>query len=203
IGIATGPVVVGEVMGQDTAKERSVFGATPNLANRLQSLAQPNQLVIDPATKRLVGNAFDCADLGAVVLKGFDTRVHAWQVLSSRAPASRFESSRSSHLTNFVGREQEVSLLLSRWHEAVGGEGQVVLLCGEAGIGKSRIAHRLCDRLADAHPQRMQFQGSPYQTNTALYPVINFLREAAGPTNQDSPTAQLEKLEVLAIESGI
>ena len=144
IGIATGPVVVGEVMGQDTAKERSVFGATPNLANRLQSLAQPNQLIIDPATKRLVGNAFDCADLGAVMLKGFDTPVHAWQVLSSRAPASRFESYRSSHLTNFVGREQEFSLLLGRWHEAVGGEGQVVLLCGEAGIGKSRMIRIVC-----------------------------------------------------------
>ena len=84
IGIATGPVVVGEVMGQDTAKERSVFGETPNLAARLQGLAQPNQLVIDPVTKRLVGNAFDIADLGAVSLKGFDTPVHAWQVLSHR-----------------------------------------------------------------------------------------------------------------------
>ena len=203
IGIATGPVVVGEVMGQGTAKERSVFGATPNLANRLQSLAQPNQVIIDPATKRLIGNTFDCADLGAVVLKGFDTPVHAWQVLSSRAPTSRFESYRAGSLAKFVGREQEFSLLLGRWHEAVGGEGQVVLLCGEAGIGKSRLIRNLFNRLADAHPRRMQFQCSPYHTNTALYPVINFLREAAGLTNQDSPTAQLEKLDVMASESGI
>ena len=185
IGIATGPVVVGEVMGQDNAKERSVFGETPNLAARLQALAQPNQLIIDPVTKRHVGNAFDCTDLGTVTLKGFDTPVQAWQVLSSRESASRFDSYRASHLTNFVGREQEVALLLSRWHEAVGGEGQVVLLCGEAGIGKSRIAYRLCDRLADENPQRMQFQGSPYHTNTALYPAINVLREAAGLTSQD------------------
>ena len=141
--------------------------------------------------------------LALLSLKGFDTPVQAWQVLSSRESASRFESYRSSHLTNFVGREQEFSLLLGRWHEAVGGEGQVVLLCGEAGIGKSRIAHRLCDRLADEHPQRMQFQCSPYHTNTALYPAINFLREAAGLTSQDSAQAQLEKLDVLASESGI
>ena len=153
IGIATGPVVVGELMGQDTAKERSVFGETPNLAARLQALAQPNQLIIDPVTKRHVGNAFDCTDLGTLTLKGFDTPVQAWQVLSSRESASRFDSYRASHLTNFVGREQEVALLLNRWHEAVGGEGQVVLLCGEAGIGKSRIAYRLCDRLADENPQ--------------------------------------------------
>jgi class 3 adenylate cyclase/predicted ATPase len=203
IGIATGPVVVGEVMGQDTAKERSVFGETPNLAARLQALAQPNQLVIDPTTKRLVGNTFDIADLGAVTLKGFDTPVQAWQVLSSRESVSRFDSYRASHLTNFVGREQEISLLLGRWREAVDGEGQVVLLCGEAGIGKSRIAYRLCDRLADENPQRIQFQCSPYHTNTALYPAINVLREAAGLTSQDGPTLQLDKLDVLASESGI
>jgi len=203
IGIATGHVVVGEVMGQDTAKERSVYGATPNLAARLQALAQPNQLVIDPATKRLIGNAFDVTDLGAVLLKGFDTPVHAWQVLRSRESASRFESYRASHLTNFVGREQELSLLLGRWREAVDGEGQVVLLSGEAGIGKSRMIRRLCDRLADERLQRMQFQCSPYHTNTAFYPAINCLREAAGLTGQDNVQAQLNKLDVLARESGI
>jgi class 3 adenylate cyclase/predicted ATPase len=203
IGIATGHVVVGEVMGQDTAKERSVFGETPNLAARLQALARPNQLVIDPVTKRLVGHAFDCADLGAVALKGFDTPVHAWQVLSSRESTSRFESYRASHLTNFVGRDQELSLLLGRWREAVDGEGQVLLLCGEAGIGKSRMTRRLSDRLADERYQRIQFQCSPYHTNTALYPAINFLRQAAGLTSQDSADAQLTKLDALALESGI
>jgi len=203
IGIATGHVVVGEVMGQDTAKERSVFGETPNLAARLQALARPNQLVIDPVTKRLVGHAFDCADLGAVALKGFDTPVHAWQVLSSRESTSRFESYRASHLTNFVGRDQELSLLLGRWREAVDGEGQVLLLCGEAGIGKSRMTRRLSDRLANERYQRIQFQCSPYHTNTALYPAINFLRQAAGLTSQDSADAQLTKLDALALESGI
>ena len=203
IGIATGHVIVGEFMGQDTAKERSVFGETPNLAARLQALAQPNQLVIDPVTKRLIGNAFDVVDLGAFSLKGFDTPVQAWQVLSIRSSASRFESERSAHLTSFVGREHEVALLLDRWREAVGGEGQVVLLCGEAGIGKSRMTRSLCDRLADERYQRIQYECSPYHTNTALYPAITFLRQAAGLTSQDSAEAQLQKLDVLARESGI
>ena len=203
IGIATGHVVVGELMGQDTAKERSVFGETPNLAARLQALATPNQLVIDPVTKRLVGHEFEFADLGAFSLKGFDTPVQAWQVLSVRLSASRFESHRSSHLANFVGREQELSLLVGRWREAVGGEGQVVLLCGEAGIGKSRLTHSLGDRLADERYQTIQFRCSPYHTNTALHPAINFLRQAAGLASQDSAQAQLTKLDVMARESGI
>jgi predicted ATPase len=203
IGIATGHVVVGEVMGQDTAKERSVFGETPNLAARLQGLAKPNQLVIDPVTKRLVGHEFEFADHGAFSLKGFDTPVQAWQVLSIRLSASRFESYRSSQLTNFVGREQEISLLLGRWREAVDGEGQVVLLCGEAGIGKSRMTRSLGDRLADERYQTIQFQCSPYHLNTALYPATTFLRQAAGLASQDSTQAQLQKLDVMARESGI
>ena len=203
IGIATGHVLVGELMGQDTAKERSVFGETPNLAARLQALAKPNQLFIDPVTKRLVGHEFEFADLGAFSLKGFDTPVQAWQVLSIRSSASRFDSYRSSQLTNFVGREQELSLLLSRWREAVDGEGQVVLLCGEAGIGKSRMTRSFCDRLADERYQTIQFQCSPYHTNTALYPATTFLRQAAGLASQDSAHAQLEKLNVLARERGI
>ena len=204
IGIATGHVVVGELMGQDTAKERSVFGETPNLAARLQALAQPNQLIIDPVTKRLVGHGFEFADHGAVSLKGFDTPVQTWQVLSLRlSSASRFESSRASQLTNFVGREQEIALLLGRWREAVDGEGQVVLLCGEAGIGKSRIANSLCDRLAEERYQTIQFQCSPFHANTALYPAIDFLRHAAGTAGQDSVEGQLNKLEAMMTESGI
>ncbi len=203
IGIATGQVVVGELMGQDIAKERSVFGKTPNLAARLQALAKPGQLIIDPATKRLVGNEFEFLDLGALSLKGLGTPVQAWQVLSIRLSASRFESYRPSHLAKFVGREQEISLLLGRWREAVSGEGQVVLLSGEAGIGKSRIARSLCDRLEDEWYQTIQFQCSPYHTNTALYPAINFLRQAAGLASNDSAQAQLDKLDAMAIESGI
>ncbi len=203
IGIATGTVVVGELIGQDIAKERSVFGETPNLAARLQALAKPGQLIIDLATKRLVGNEFELSDLGASLLKGFDTPIQAWQVLSIKPSASRFESYRSDRLGKLVGREQEISLLLDRWREAVGGEGQVVLLNGEAGIGKSRIARSLCDHLADERHQMIQFQCSPYHTNTALYPAINFLRQTAGFTNQDSAEAQLNKLDAMAAESGI
>ncbi len=203
IGIATGQVVVGELMGLDTAKERSVFGETPNLAARLQALAKPDQLIIDPATKRLVGNEFEFLDFGAFLLKGFDTPIQAWQILSIKPSASRFESYRSNQLAKFVGREQEIALLLGRWREAVGGEGQVVLLCGEAGIGKSRIARSLCDHLADEQYQMIQFQCSPYHTNTALYPAINFLRQAAGLANHDSAQTQLNKFNAMASESGI
>ncbi len=203
IGVATGHVLVGELMGQDTARERSVFGETPNLAARLQALAQPNQLIIDPVTKSLVGMEFEFADHGVFPLKGFDTPIQAWQVLSIRWSASRFESYRSSHLTNFVGREHEISLLLGRWREAVDGEGQVVLLSGEAGIGKSRIVRRLCDPLADARYQTIQFQCSPYHLNTALYPATTFLRQAAGLATQDSAQEQLNKLDAWARKIGI
>jgi len=185
IGIATGRVVVGEEMGQETAKERSVFGETPNLAARLQAFAKPNQLIIDPSTKRLAGNEFEFRDQSTFSLKGFETPVQAWQVLGVRLSASRFEAHRSSQLANFVGREHEVSLLLGRWREAVGGEGQALLLSGEAGIGKSRITQVLCERIADEHHQTIQYQCSPYHTNTALYPAINYLRQAAGLVSQD------------------
>lgn len=203
IGIATGKVVVGELIGQDTARERSVFGETPNLASRLQTLAKPGQLIIDLATKRLVGNEFEFLDLGVSSLKGFDTPVQAWQVLSVKPSASRFESYRSSQLARLVGREQEISLLLGRWREAVDDEGQVVLLSGEAGIGKSRIVRSLCDHLTDEQHRAIQFQCSPYHTNTALYPAISFLRQAAGFANQDNIKTQLDKLDVMVAESGI
>jgi class 3 adenylate cyclase/predicted ATPase len=203
IGIATGHVIVGELIGQETAKERSVFGETPNLAARLQSLAAPNQLVVDSTTKRLVGSEFEFADRGACSLKGFETPVHVWQVLGIKPSASRFESYRSGRLGNFIGREHETALLLGRWREAVGGEGQVVILCGEAGIGKSRIARSLRDRLAEEDYQTIQFQCSPYHTNTALYPVITYLRQAAGLTGEDTPPTQLQKLDTLALNNGI
>lgn len=203
IGIATGQVIVGEVLGQDTARERSVFGETPNLAARLQSLAAPNQLIVDSATKRLVGSEFEFADRGNVSLKGFEAPVQVWQVLSSKPSASRFESYRSGRLTSFIGREHEMALLLGRWREAVGGEGQVVILCGEAGIGKSRIVRNLRDRLVAEGCETIQFQCSPYHANTALYPAISYLRQAAGLTGQDSPTMQLQKLDALAVHRGI
>ncbi len=203
IGIATGHVMVGEVIGQETAKERSVFGETPNLAARLQALAMPNQLVVDSATKRLVGSEFDCVDKGEFSLKGFDVPVQVWQVLGATPSASRFESYRSARLANFIGREQETALLLGRWREAVNGEGQVVLLCGEAGIGKSRLARSLRERLEDERCQTIELQCSPYHTNTALYPVIQFLRQAAGLTGNDSPQIQRQKVDALTSKNGV
>ncbi|MBS0183720.1 MAG: AAA family ATPase [Nitrospira sp.] len=203
IGIATGPVIVGELMGQDTAKERSVFGETPNLAARLQALAAPNQLIVDSATKRLIGDEFEFADQGTVVLKGFETPVQVWQVLGSKLSASRFESYRAGRLTQFIGREHETALLLGRWREAVEGEGQVVLLCGEAGIGKSRIIRNLLDRLGEERYQTIQFQCSPYHTNAALYPVTTYLRQSAGLLDEDSPPTQLHKLEALMADKGL
>lgn len=203
IGIATGHVIVGETIGQETAKERSVFGETPNLAARLQALAAPGQLIIDSVTKRLIGSEFECTDHGTYALKGFDTPVQLWRVLDSRTSTSRFESYRSGRLGNFVGREPETALLLDRWREAVGGEGQVVLLCGEAGIGKSRLVRHLRDRIAEDDHQAIQFQCSPYHTNTALYPVITYLRQTAGLCGEDTPATQLQKLATLMAKSGL
>lgn len=203
IGIATGPVMVGELIGQDTAKERSVFGETPNLASRLQGLAAPNQLIVDSVTKRLVGGEFEFADRGTVSLKGFETPVQVWQVLSVKSSASRFESYRSGRLVQFIGREHETALLVGRWWEAVEGEGQVVLLCGEAGIGKSRLVRHLCDRLTGDQYETIQAQCSPHHTNTALYPVITYLRQAAGVAGKDSPSTQWQKLVTLVANSGL
>jgi class 3 adenylate cyclase/predicted ATPase len=203
IGIATGPVIVGELMGQDIAKERSVFGETPNLAARLQALAAPNQLIVDSSTKRLVGGEFEFVDQGTISLKGFALPVQVWQVLGSKPSASRFESYRSRRLTNFIGREHETALLLGRWREAVEGEGQVVLLCGEAGIGKSRLVRYVCERLAGDRYEAIQFQCSPYHTNTALYPVTMYLRQTARLTGENGSSDQLHKLGVVMADSGL
>ncbi|MBS0183719.1 MAG: AAA family ATPase [Nitrospira sp.] len=203
IGIATGHVIVGELMGQDTAKERSVFGETPNLASRLQGLAAPNQLLVDSATKRLVGDEFEFADQGTVSLKGFAIPVQVWHVLGSKPSASRFESYRSRRLTNFISREHETALVLGRWREAVDGEGQVVLLCGEAGIGKSRQVRYLRDRLDKDHYESIQLQCSPHHTNTALYPVTTYLRKAVGVTGEDSSSEQLQKLHAWMTDGGL
>jgi len=139
IGIATGIVVVGDLVGLGSAKEQTVVGETPNLAARLQALAEPGSIVIAESTRRLLGGAFDLKELGPQKLKGFDAPVPAWMVLREAENLSRFEASRSQGLTPFVGREHEVALLLDHWRDATEGEGQVVLLSGEAGIGKSRI----------------------------------------------------------------
>ena len=139
VGIATGLVVVGDLIGEGSAQEQSVFGETPNLAARLQALAEPDAVVIAAGTRRLVGDLFEYRDLGAVEVKGLAASVPAWQVLRPSGVASRFEALRGSALTRLVGRDEEIDLLLRRWARAKAKEGQVVLVSGEPGLGKSRI----------------------------------------------------------------
>ncbi len=152
VGIATGLVVVGDLIGEGSAQEQSVVGETPNLAARLQALAEPDAVVIAAGTRRLVGDLFEYRDLGAVEVKGIAGPVPAWQVLRPSVVASRFEALRGSALTPLVGRDEEIDLLLRRWARAKAGDGQVVLISGEPGLGKSRITAALEERLhAEPH----------------------------------------------------
>jgi predicted ATPase/class 3 adenylate cyclase len=197
IGIATGLVVVGDLVGDEEARERAAVGETPNLAARLQALAEAGAVVIADGTRRLVGDLFEYVDLGAHDLKGFTEAVRAWRVISASTAESRFEALHGADLTPMIGREQEIALLLDRWRFAKGGEGQVVLLSGEAGIGKSRITRVLRASLAGEPYTRLRYDCSPYHTNSALYPVIEQLGRAAGFQTQDSAEAKLDKLEAV------
>jgi class 3 adenylate cyclase len=197
IGIATGLVVVGDLIGGGSAQERSVVGETPNLAARLQALAEPNAVVISAGTRRLVGNLFEYRDLGAVEVKGIAAPVTAWQAPRPSVVASRFEALRGATLTGLVGRDEEIDLLLRRWARAKAGDGQIVLLSGEAGIGKSRIAATLIERLNAEPAIRLRYFCSPYHQNSALFPSIDQLGYAAGFARDDPPAARLEKLEAL------
>jgi class 3 adenylate cyclase len=195
VGIATGLVVVGEIGGREPG---TVVGETPNLAARLQAEAPLGGVVIAPATRRLAGDWFHYRDLGTHQLKGVTEPVLLTQVLGERSAESRFAAIRAALLTPFVGREQEIALLLDRWHLAGEGEGQVVVLSGEAGIGKSRIAEILRERVGDAGI-RIRWQCSPYHTETALHPAIAQLTAAARIETDDPPAAKLEKLRRLIV----
>jgi class 3 adenylate cyclase len=197
VGIATGLVVVGDLIGEGSAQEQSVVGETPNLAARLQAVAEPDAVVIAAGTRRLVGDLFQLRDLGAVEVKGIAAPVQAWQALRPSDVASRFEALRGSALTSLVGRDEEIDLLLRRWARANAGDGQVVLVSGEPGIGKSRIAAALEERLHAEPHIRLRYFCSPYYQDSALYPFIDQLSRAAGFTPDDSPTVRLEKLESL------
>ena len=155
VGIATGLVVVGDLIGSGEAQERGVVGETPNLAARLQEMAPANAVLVAESTRRLVGDLFDYRDLGAVTVKGLAEPVPAWQVLSESTVENRFEALRSATLSPLVGRDEEVELLLRRWARAKDGEGQIVLISGEAGIGKSRIVAALQERLEPERPIRL------------------------------------------------
>jgi hypothetical protein len=188
-------VVVGDLIGEGSAQEQSVVGETPNLAARLQALAEPDAVVIAAGTRRLVGDLFEYRDLGAVELKGIGGPASAWQVLRPSAIESRFEALRGSVLTRLVGRDEEIDLLLRRWARAKTGDGQVVLVSGEPGIGKSRIAAALAERLHTEPYLRLRYFCSPYHQDSALYPFIDQLGRASGFASDDPPEAKLEKLE--------
>jgi predicted ATPase/class 3 adenylate cyclase len=197
VGIATGLVVVGDLVGEEAVDEDTVVGEAPNLAARLQGLATPNAVVISARTRHLLGGLFDCADLGVHQLKGFDEPVQAWQVLRPSAAESRFAARQAAGLTPLVGREHEIALLLDRWQQAKEGEGQVVLMGGEPGIGKSRIIRELRERLDGEPCTVLAHNCSPYHVNTALYPLIDRLERQAGLDRADPPARQLDRLETL------
>jgi predicted ATPase/class 3 adenylate cyclase len=196
VGIATGLVVVGDLIGSGAAQEQAVVGETPNLAARLQGIAEPNTVVIAESTRKLVGNLFDLANLGAKDLKGVSGPVQAWAALRPSSVESRFEALRTA-TTPLVGREEEVDLLLRRWEEAKRGDGCVVLIAGEPGIGKSRIAQTVVERLGGEPHTRLRYFCSPHHQDSALYPSIAQLERAAGFRREDKVEQRLAKLEAV------
>jgi len=202
VGIATGQVVVGDLVGESGRDAEAVTGETPNLAARLQGVAEPGQVVIGEATHRLVGQVFAVEDLGGHELKGFVDVVQAWGIADEMVTESRFEASHDTTLTRIVGRETELQLLLDRWHLAAGGEGQAVLISGEAGIGKSRLMQGLRDQVAAEDHTRIRYQCSPYHANSALHPTIQQLERAAGFAPDDDGEAKLDKLEAFLRKAG-
>ena len=197
VGIASGRVVVGDLAGGRALDRGQVAGETPNLAARLQGVAKPGQIVIADNTRRLAGHAFEYKDLGTHKLKGFQDRVPVFRVASERDVESRFDATRGEALSQFVGRNSEIGILLDRWELAKGGQGQVVFVSGEAGIGKSRLLEALVQRLQDEPHELIRFQCSPYHATSALYPVIQRLSLVAGLTAGDDVKARAEKLERL------
>lgn len=202
IGIDTGLVVVGDLLGKGALQQEGLVGDVPNLAARLQALATPDSIVISPGTRRLVGYVFDYADLGERRLKGFAAPVQAWRVLGLSAAEGRFGARSAAGLTPLVGRETETRLLLERWEQVKAGKGQVVMLVGEAGIGKSRILQAFNERLAGESLTRLRYFCSPYAVSSALFPVVTQLERAAGFDRGDTATCKLDKLEALLRSSG-
>jgi hypothetical protein len=197
LGVATGLVVVGDLIGSGAAQERGVVGETPNLAARLEALAAPNTLVLSESTRRQIGGLFEIVDLGPRPLAGFALPQRAWRVVGESSVLSRFEALRAAALTPLVGREEEIELLLRRWRRAAAGEGQVVLVCGEPGIGKSRLAAALRERLEGEELTRLRYFCSPHHQDSALYPFIAQLERAARFAREDPPEQKLDKLEAL------
>src|SRR5262249_8202505 len=201
VGIATGLVVVGDLVGSGTAQKRDIVGETPNLAARLQGIAEPNTVVLAEDTRSLLGNLFELDDLGAMELKGLACPVRAWVALRASTVESRFEALHPSGLTALVGREEETELLSRRWERAKDGEGRVVLISGEAGVGKSRLTAALLETVAPEAHTRLRYFCSPQHTNSAFYPIIGQMERAAGMLHDDTPAQKLDKLDALLAQT--
>jgi class 3 adenylate cyclase len=201
VGIATGLVVVGDLIGSGASQEQAIVGETPNLAARLQSIAEPNSVVIAESTRKLVGNLFELKDLGGRDLKGIAGPVRAWAALRSSPIESRFDALHVGGLTELVGRDEELELLLRRWSKAKSGEGQLVLLSGEPGIGKSRLTFALLERLVGEPHTRLRYFCSPQHTDSTLYPIISQMQRAARFTHDETIEAKLDKLDDLLSRS--
>jgi class 3 adenylate cyclase/predicted ATPase/RNA polymerase subunit RPABC4/transcription elongation factor Spt4 len=199
IGIATGLVVVGELVGAGEAQERNVVGETPNLAARLQSAAAPNTSVVDATTRRLAGDLFEYEAIAATLLKGFQGPVNAWRVLRERTIASRFEALRAASQTPLIGRQEELELLRRRWQQIKDGEGRVVLLAGEPGIGKSRLMAALEDDVKQEAYARLRYFCQPHHQGSVLQPILAQLQHAAGFSPDDTPAAKRAKLDALLV----
>src|SRR5438045_3109328 len=201
VRIATGLALVGDMSDSAVSEEHGILGDTPNLAARLQSLAQPGGVIISGRTKTIAGPQFEYLDLGKVEIKGFVKPVAAWQVAGKTTVTSRSHALQSRDLLPLIGRDEEMELLLRRWERARSGEGQVVLVSGEAGIGKSRLIVALLEELAREPHMRLRYFCSPQHTDSALYPVIGQMMRDAGFTHDDSPEAKADKLEALLAQS--
>jgi class 3 adenylate cyclase/tetratricopeptide (TPR) repeat protein len=201
VGIATGPVVVGDIIGDGASQESAVVGETPNLAARLQGIAEPNTVIISNSTHALLQDLFHCADLGAQRLKGFADEHRLWRVEGDRSSESRFEAMHSKTLTRFVGRASELGLLLDRWETAAAGERQVVLLEGEPGVGKSRLADEFRRAIGPSPHRLIRYQCSAHHSNAAFFPFVSQLQHAGNIRAQDDFDQRLDKLESVVADT--
>ena len=194
VGVATGLVVVGDLIGEGAAQEEAVVGDTPNLAARLQGIAEPGQVIIAATTMQLLGHDFDISSLGEVELKGIGKALPAWQVEAERSPENRFEQHAQDPVLPMIGRNHELALIMERWQRARDGEGQVTVLTGEAGIGKSRLTRAVIDEIKLSDHYRISYYCSPYHTDSSFYPIIQQFTDAFALSETDDTEEKLTRL---------